>query len=605
MNHSVPQSFDATQASTFVELLRQRATRQPDRLAFTFTTSGEVVGTLTYGELDSWARAIAAHLQTTIVPDTRALLIFQPGLAFIAAYFGCLYARVVAVPAYPPRRNQTLERLQSIVESANVQSLLTTAGLAERMQSQLAASNLFDKLNWVNVDGDLQSTAADWTCPDIDSETLAFLQYTSGSTGNPKGVMVSHGNLMHNSRLINAGFGDTPESVGVSWLPPYHDMGLIGGILQPLYAGASMVLMSPLDFLQKPIRWLQAISQYQATTSGGPNFAYDLCVRKVTAEQLASLDLRRWQVAFNGAEPVRAETLEAFSEKFAACGFRPEAHYPCYGMAETTLMVTGGNRKTVPTTMMVDSTALEKKRVKATTYQSGKTLVSCGSRQLDQTIRIVDPETLTECSPEQIGEIWVSGPSIAQGYWQQEAETKATFQAHLADSQEGPFLRTGDLGFFRDGQLYVVGRLKDLIIIRGQNYYPQDIELTVERSHPALKAGAGAVFTIPVNGEERIVVVQEVERSFVRSLDIQEVVGRIREAVSAEYTLRVYTVALLRPGSIPKTSSGKIRRRACRSALFDGSLSIINDWSEKPSETAKFKALEADISSILRNFSVR
>ncbi|MDB9526146.1 fatty acyl-AMP ligase [Oscillatoria sp. CS-180] len=604
-NSTIPKRDNFSSTSTFVDLLRQRAMLQPDRLAFTFTASDETIGTLTYSELDRWARAIAAHLQKTVVPDTRALLIFQPGLAFIAAYFGCLYARVVAVPAYPPRRNQTLERLQSIVQNAEVQSLLTTAGLAERMQGQVASSELFEQLNWVSVDGNLQAIADDWQPLEIRSETLAFLQYTSGSTGNPKGVMISHGNLLHNSQLINACFGDTPDSTGVSWLPPYHDMGLIGGILQPIYVGAPTVLMSPLDFLQKPIRWLQAISKHRATTSGGPNFAYDLCVRRVTPDQLASLDLSSWRVAFNGAEPVRSETLKAFSEKFAPCGFQSAAHYPCYGMAETTLMVTGGHRDKPPTTGVFDTAALEQNRVAETLYQSGRTLVSCGLGQLDQTIRIVNPETSASCASDEIGEIWVAGPSVAQGYWHQETESRATFQAYLSDSNEGPFLRTGDLGFLRDDQLYVVGRLKDLIIIRGQNYYPQDIELTIERSHPDLKAGAGAVFTIPVNGEERIVVVQEVERSALRSLDVKDVVGRIREAISAEYTLRSYMVVLVKPGSIPKTSSGKIRRRACRNSLFDGSLAVINDWSEIPSETTKFKALEADISNMLRNFSVK
>lgn len=593
--------------STLVDLLTYRAHHQPERIAYTFLQDGELeTDRLTYQKLDQQARAIAAHLQQLGVSGSRALLLYPSGLEFIAAFFGCLYAGAIAVPAYPPRRNQSLSRLQSILADAEASIALTTTPLLEDITTRFAEDPKLSDLHWIATDSIDSHLATEWQTPAIAEDTLAFLQYTSGSTGTPKGVMVSHGNLLHNAAIIHQGFADTPNSRGVSWLPPYHDMGLIGGVLQPMYVGAPMTLMPPLAFMQKPIRWLKAISHYRATTSGGPNFAYDLCLRKITPEQRATLDLSSWDLAFTGAEPVRAETLEQFADIFATCGFRKSAFYPSYGMAETTLMVTGGFKTASPIIRCVDGFALEQNRVVLTPEEreGSRTIVGCGRSWLDQKVLIVNPETRITCPDLQVGEIWVSGASVAQGYWKRTEETQQTFQAYLADTGAGPFLRTGDLGFMQEGELFITGRLKDLMIIRGQNHYPQDIELTVEKSHACLRPGCGAAFTVTVKGEERLVVVYEVERNYLRKLNVNEVVSCISQAVAAQHALQVYATVLVKTGSIPKTSSGKIQRHACRSGYLSGTLNVVEDWSENPQGKTKFLHLQAEIESVMQKLSV-
>jgi len=592
--------------ATLTDLLLSRSCHQPSRIAYTFLQDGETItGRLTYQELDQQARAIAATLQHLKATGSRVLLIYPPGLDFITAFFGCLYAGAIAVPAYPPRRNQNMSRLQTILESSQATLALTTDSLLESIEGRFTREAKGTPLYWLatdTIDGDL---ATSWQPPLISPDSLAFLQYTSGSTGTPKGVMVSHHNVMHNSALIHRCFADTPDSCGVSWLPPYHDMGLIGGILQPLYVGAPMALMPPLAFLQKPIRWLQAISNFQATTSGGPNFAFDLCVSKIKPKQLAELDLSHWKVAFTGAEPIRANTLEQFAEAFAPCGFRKAALHPCYGMAETTLIVSGGIPGTAPTLHQVNTTALENHHIQTGQMNrtETRTIVGCGQCLEDLRVVIVDPATSTLCPANQVGEVWVAGGSIAQGYWNQPEQTQDVFHAYLADTGEGPFLRTGDLGFLLDNELFITGRIKDLMIIRGQNHYPQDIELTVENSHPALRPAAGAAFTVEVKGQEKLVVVQEVERSYLRKLNVQEVVTSIRQAVAAQHGLQVYATLLVKTGSIPKTSSGKIQRYVCRSLFLNGALNVVDDWCENPQSKAKFMNLKAEMESLLQELS--
>ncbi|MEX0679101.1 MAG: aminotransferase class I/II-fold pyridoxal phosphate-dependent enzyme, partial [Pirellulales bacterium] len=395
-----------------------------------------------------------------------------------------------------------------------------------------------------------------------------------------KGVMLTHANLMHNSASIAYAFEHTRSgaAAGVFWLPSYHDMGLIGGIVQPLYIGRPNVLMSPMAFLQKPYRWLKAISHYQATIGGGPNFAYDLCVRKITSEQRATLDLSSWRLAFNGAEPVRAETLDVFTRTFEPVGFRRTAFYPCYGMAEATLIVSGGFKAGLPVVRTFDAEALESNQVvDALADEEGACeLVGSGGKLLDQRILIAHPEHTTTMPPDQVGEIWVAGPSVAQGYWNRPEETERTFRAYLKDTGEGPFLRTGDLGFIQDGELFITGRLKDLIIIRGMNHYPHDIEATAEKCHPRIRPANGAAFAAEVGGVERLVIVQEIERGQQSELD--EVIEAVRRGVAAEHELNVDAVALVKAGSIPKTSSGKIQRHACRQAFLDGSLESVVQW---------------------------
>lgn len=573
-------SGNGHQFNTLVDLLRSRAIHQPDKRGFILLKDGETPsGELTYQELDRQARAIAARLQSQGATGQRALLLYPSGLDFIAAFFGCLYAGVVAVPAYPPRPNQKISRLEAIVEDCQAKFALTTTSLIDTIERKFAEDPSATPLQWLttdNIDGD---AAANWQTPNCDRDTLAFLQYTSGSTGTPKGVMITHGNLIYNFSLINQCFQDTPETISVSWLPPYHDMGLIGCILQPIYLGIEIYLMSPVDFLQKPLRWLQAISRYQVTTSGGPNFAYDLCVRKIKPSQLNSLDLSTWKLAFTGAEPIRAKTLDKFAAKFAPCGFRREAFYPCYGMAETTLIVTGGLKSAPPVIYNVQSEALEQNQViPARDTGEIRSLVGCGRIQLEEKIAIANPDSFTYCPEGQVGEVWVSSPSVAQGYWNRPDLTKQTFNAYLSDTKEGPFLRTGDLGFFQNGELFITGRLKDLIIIRGRNHYPQDIELTVEQSHPALRPGNGAAFAVEVDNAERLVIVQEVERTHLRKLNVDEVVEAIRRNVSQHHEVQVDGIILIKTGTIPKTSSGKIQRHACKNGFIDQSLTVVGEW---------------------------
>ncbi|MBD2580663.1 type I polyketide synthase [Oscillatoria sp. FACHB-1406] len=567
------------QFSNFVDLLRYRASKQSEKIVFTFLPDGETEAeSLTYRQLDERARAIAVRLNSLNATGERALLLYPPGLEFIAAFFGCLYAGVIAVPAYPPRANRSLERLQAIVSDAGAEFALATSGLMESVEGRLTHSAR--TLSCVATDSLDLAQASDWQPHHPSADSLAFLQYTSGSTGNPKGVMVSHANLMHNSGLINRCFQDTPESKGVSWLPPYHDMGLIGGILQPVFVGASMTLMPPVAFLQRPLRWLQAISRERVTTSGAPNFAYDLCVNQITPEQRDTLDLSCWQLAFSGAEPVRAETLERFADYFRPCGFRIEAFHPCYGMAETTLIVSGGAKQDAPILQNFESKALEENRVVpvGNGAQGSTLLVGCG-KAIEGQLITVNPDTFQVCSDGEIGEIWVKNESVARGYWGRETLTQEMFNAHLATG-EGPFLRTGDLGFLQAGELFVTGRIKDLIIIRGRNYYPQDIEATVEASHDAIREACGAAFAVEVEGEERLVITYEVKRSSIRSLNGEEVGQAVRKAIAQHHELQVDAIAFLKTGSVPKTSSGKIQRHACKAGYLAGTLDVVGEWKK-------------------------
>jgi amino acid adenylation domain-containing protein len=556
---------------TVVDVLRQRSYLQPDAEAFIFLEDGETAtATLTYGELDRHSRAIATQLQALNLNGERALLLYPPGLDYIAAFFGCLYAGVIAVPAYPPRNQRNTPRIQAIIADARPAIALSTITIQSQIQSLIQ-----NDIRWLTTNCIGRSRESNWQEPYIDEDSIAFLQYTSGSTGTPKGVILTHGNLLHNAAMTYRLMGHSPRSKFVSWLPTYHDMGLIGGILQPLYGGFPCILMFPSAFLARPYRWLQAISSYEGTTSGAPNFAYQLCIEKITSEQLETLDLSSWSVAFNGAEPIRANILKEFCAKFAQCGFRSEAFYPCYGMAEATLMIAGGFKADPPAFKIVCGNTLENNRVveASVTHKNARTLVGCGQSLPGQQIIIVDPETLTRCQPNEVGEIWVSGASIGKGYWHRLEETKETFSACLSETGKGGFLRTGDLGFLDNGELFITGRAKDLIIIRGRNLYPQDIELTVECSHPSLRFGGSAAFSVEVGNEERLVVVQELE--FRAKPNLEEVISAIRLAVAREYEIQVYGVVLIKPGSISKTSSGKIQRRATRNEFLTERLNAI------------------------------
>ncbi|MDI1443025.1 non-ribosomal peptide synthetase [Polyangium sp. 6x1] len=568
-----------TPPKSLVDLLRGRAERDPDRRAYTYLLDegGEVHAT--YAEMDRTARAIGALLQQEGATGSRALLLYPPGMEFVQAFYGCLYGGVVAVPTFPPdlaRYERTIPRLRALLRDAAPTVVLTTTTIRDAASALLDGDAELASIRWLATDALDSALAGAFRDPDVGQDSLAFLQYTSGSTGTPRGVMLTHGNLLHNTEVIRRGFGARPDSVGVIWLPPYHDMGLIGGILVPLYVGMQTALMSPLAFLQRPMRWLEAISALRGTVSGGPNFAFELCARKSTPEQRAALDLSSWEVAFCGAEPIRAHTPVRFAELFGPSGFRKSSFYPCYGLAEATLMVTGGDAGAEPSLRSFDENALSHGR--AAVPQEGapaRTLVSSGRSAWEFEVLVVDPERGVPRAAGEIGEIWVRGPSVAQGYWKRPEETARTFGARRADTGDGPYLRTGDLGFLDQGEVFVAGRLKDLIIVRGTNHYPQDIELTAERSHPALRPGSGAAFSIEVEGEERLVVVHELDRG---AQDPAEIGRSIRRAIAEAHDLQTYAVALVRRGSMHKTSSGKIQRRACRQSYLEHTLELV--WSD-------------------------
>ena len=591
-----------SEAESLVAVLRARALADPDRRLYTFLADGErEEERLTAAELDRKARAIGAALEGAGLAGQRALLLYPPGLEFVAAFLGCLYGGVAAVPAYPPRSNRNLPRLLAIARDARPAIALTTGELAAKLSGLAVAVPELAAVRLLSTDGLDLAAAEGWRDPGSGRDTLAFLQYTSGSTAAPKGVEITHGNLLHNEEMIRQAFGQSERSVIVGWLPLYHDMGLIGNVLQPLFLGAPCVLMSPIAFLQRPKRWLQAISRYRATTSGGPNFAYDLCVRKIAPHDREDFDLSSWDLAFNGAEPVREETLARFAEAFAPAGFRREAFYPCYGLAEATLFVAGPGRdesgatKGAGAAASFDAMALENGAVEPRPpgAPGSRSLVSCGRAWSGQEIAIVDPESAARLPDGRVGEIWVRGASVARGYWRNPEATAAAFGARLAGDDGGAWLRTGDLGFVDQdpggGDLYVTGRLKDLVIVRGRNLYPQDIELTAEKSHPALRAGCSAAFAVEREGEERLVLVQEIEVQSApldgaplgleagapEVLDIGLVAEAVRRAVAEEHEVQVDRVVLIRPRTIPKTSSGKIQRHAARHALLQGTLEVV------------------------------
>jgi 8-amino-7-oxononanoate synthase len=584
--------------STLVELLRYRTHVQQEDVAFIYLANGvDEEIPLTYFELDRRSRAIGAWLQIRKMEGKRVLLLYPPGIDFIAAFFGCLYAGAIAVPVYPPRRNRSMVRIQAVASSAEASVALTTGEVLERVRDLISDTPDLNRLEWLATTDMETGIEANWVSPEISEFTTAFLQYTSGSTGVPKGVILSHGNLIHNSRLIHDAFEHTRSNRGVFWLPSYHDMGLIGGILQPIYCGCPNILMSPLSFLQKPFRWLSAITRYQASTSGGPNFAYDLCVRQISEEQLDLLDLSYWKVAFNGAEPVQAETLDNFARKFERCGFRYESFYPCFGLAEATLIVTGGILGKKPLIRAIDADSLANGAAVPASDNAEKVrwLVSSGRNLIDQRTAIVDPETERECEEGHVGEIWVCGPSVAQGYWNAEQATDYTFRAYIKDTGEGPFMRTGDLGFVQNDEFFITGRIKDLIIIHGVNVYPQDIEATVQKVDPALRIGSGGAFMVDDGHSERLVIVQEIDRTFTLEREtLDRLFNEIRTAVAQEHEIAPDAIVLLKSGSIPKTSSGKIQRHRCREDFIAGTLKRIEQWTAQGSPLAKKEFLDRD-----------
>ena len=567
--------------TNFMERLRYWAAATPGRVAYRYLDHGEQeIEAMNYAQLDEAARAIAADLVLKGFAGKRAVLMYPPGLDFVRAFLGCHYAGVIPVPAYPPRRNRNMGRVNSISENCHAAVALTVRTVIERSRSWLADAPNLQKLQWIATEEIGKDMANDWVAPKIGSADVGLIQYTSGSTGTPKGVVLTHDNLIANGRMITRAFDVNNQTKACTWLPAYHDMGLIGGILNPLFLGASQVMMSPVAFLTYPIRWLRAMSDYGCSVTGGPNFAYAWCTTKITEEQCEGLDLSSWEVAFNGAEPVRADVMDEFSKKFGPYGFNPKAHYPCYGMAETTLLVTGGDRNKAPIIRSFDRNELVHHRVVEVDSDDrlGRDLVGCGQVLEEEDVQIVQPETRRPLPEDEIGEIWIDSPSCGVGYFERPEMSGEVFEARLSPDNGKKYVRSGDLGFMHQGELYVCGRLKDMIIVRGVNRYPQDIEATVESCHPSTRSGGAAAFALTRWDREHLVIVVEVDRGR-KSLDWDSCFKAIRTAIAEEHELPPDAIVLVRAHSIPKTSSGKVQRHACKDEFENRRLrNVVAEW---------------------------
>jgi len=581
---------------TLVELLRGRANLTPEGHAYTFLADGRKASApLTYGELDRQARAIAALLQQYQAKGERALLLFPQGLEVLAAFAGCLYAGVIAIPVPPPesgRLKRTLPRLRSIVRDAEASFALVTESILALIENVKDEFPEFEDIRWIETEKVDLSLAEQWVDPAIDEHQLAYLQYTSGSTATPKGVMLSHFNLMHHARYLQQACGYDAQSVTTTWMPYFHDYGLVEGMTVPLYNGTPCYLMSPFAFIKRPVQWLKNISQYRVTHTQAPNFAYDLCLRRVKPKDFEDLDLSHWQAAGNAAEPINARVMAEFVETFAPVGFQWETFAPAYGLAEFTLLVSTSPKGTLPKIAFVEAVALERDKIidADRDRETGvRVIAGCGQKVCDTKIAIVHPDSLTRCQPDEVGEVWVSDPSVAQGYWRREEESDRTFRAYTQDSQEGPFLRTGDLGFLKDGELYITGRIKDLIIIRGTNHYPQDIEWSVQNLHEALRSDYGAAFSIEDHGDEQLVVVQEIERRS-GELDTEQIIGDIRQEIAEQHEIVVHAIVLAKSGTVLKTASGKIQRRAIRQSFLEGTIEAYDAWSENSALVEKLRS---------------
>jgi acyl-CoA synthetase (AMP-forming)/AMP-acid ligase II/acyl carrier protein len=563
---------------TLFKVARHRGLTQPNQRGYTFLVDGETEErTLTYGELDEQARAIAARIQSACRPGEHVVLVYGPGLDYIAALFACQYAGVIPVPAYPPdplRAARTLSRLQTIVSNCGASLALSTdehlGWLQGALTGQLGLRTALSTEHWKEWVG------LSWTPPETHPNQVALLQYTSGSTTTPRGVMVTHGNLWGQFRCFQV--ADSHDSAGVSWLPLYHDLGLIGGALTPIYFGRPVTLLSPLAFVQRPLRWLYAISRYRAPITGAPNFAFDLCVNKFVAAEAVGLDLSCLRIILTGAEPIRADTLDRFSATFAPYGLSPDVWRPGFGLAEATLGVTGVTCGSQIRRVDFSLRELEHNRAVPVTAPDlpARRLVGCGRALDDAEVLVVDPQTRTGLPDGQVGEVWVHGPNVALGYWDRPEDTEAIFRARLADCDRRPFLRTGDLGFFHEGQLYLTGRLKEVMVFWGRNVYPQDVEMTAWSCHPSLKQNNAAAFAIEKDGRECLIVVQEVVRP--ARLDLDAIARSVCRAVQAEHQIPLEALVFIKPGTLPKTSSGKIQRYMVRDSYLAGEMAVVRQW---------------------------
>ncbi|HEV7737290.1 MAG TPA: AMP-binding protein, partial [Chlamydiales bacterium] len=540
--------------------------------AFVFLNkNGQEKERISFQELREKALRIAGSLRERTEPQERVVLFFSPGLEFIIAFLGCLYAGVIAVPIPPPQSKRQLARSTPILDNAKPSLILALNGLGEGFD--------LPKLSFE------EALCHDAFAQNIASNSIACLQYTSGSTSRPKGVILTHEHLFHQQKIIEEAFQHTEDSKILGWLPFYHDMGLIGNILQPLYLGVTCTLMAPLTFMQSPFVWLEAISRIRATTSGGPNFAYQLCSSKISDEDLAKLDLSSWTLAYNGAERVQSETMRTFAKKFGSCGFREEAFFPCYGMAETTLFVTG--RQKIVSTLFTTPDGVP------------SDVVNCGSTIQGESVLIVDPKTRQIRADKSYGEIWVAGKSVADGYWNQPEETETIFRAFTMDGQ-GPFLRTGDLGFLENGELFVLGRLKNMVILRGKNYFPHDLEIAVVKAHSALTGFQGAAFSIEGQEGEELVIVQEIPRHIKDPEMIQDLFQNIKKSLVLEFTIAPVAIMFVVQNSLPRTTSGKIQYFLTRKNFQEKTLLTMFCW-ERGENTSL--AIEQEINPFVQKLA--
>jgi acyl-CoA synthetase (AMP-forming)/AMP-acid ligase II len=559
--------------TTLVEILQHRAQATPDAIAYGFLDGKRAETRCSYGELHGRALAMAERIRAVAKEDERVLVCLLPGLDYITAFFGCLYAGAVAVPVYPPQYFKSFDRIRAVVADARPCAAITATDILEKLAAHVDGEPAFPRIDWILADQTGATPAGSLRPAARRPDAIAFLQYTSGSTAAPKGVMLSHGNLLANLQAIQGNFRSHAGSVGCIWLPPYHDMGLIGGILQPLFAGFPVYLMSPMAFVMRPCRWLEAITRFAATISGGPNFAFDLCVSRIKPEEMSRLELGSWEAAFCGAEPIRASTLDAFCRKFAPVGFRRQALHPCYGLAEASLMVTGSRHLAPPTTQALDADLLASNVARPTLDRPSKTLVGCGHAIEGTEVLVVNPESRAACADGEIDEIWVRGPCVARGYYGRPEQSAETFGGQLADGR-GPYLRTGDLGYLDHGELFVTGRIKDLIIVKGRNYYPQDIEHRIAASHPGLRSDGGVAFAIERADEECLVIVHEVEPKYPHD-GLADAIPAIRRAVFEAFEIVPHDVVLVPRGSVARTSSGKLQRQLMKQRYLARNLDVV------------------------------
>ncbi len=580
---TIEHSFNAPE--TITEYLCTHARLQPFSLAFTFLEKDCIEqSSITFSELDFSARKIASAL-SELPFQSRIILAFPSGIEFIQAFMGCLYAGMIAIPAYPPEGSQKRHRLYNIAQDCNAALLMTSLAIKDKYENRTVecasrTTSSLKGLPWIAIEDLLQSPPLKHSAlPRLAPKHVAFLQYTSGSTGNPKGVIVTHANLLSNQKMIEEVFQHDKKTVFASWLPLFHDMGLVGNILQPLYLGIPCYFMSPLTFIEKPIRWLAAISKYRVTTTGAPNFGYDLCLKRIAPEHVRTLDLSCWTIAYNGAEPVKATTIDNFSSKFFPAGFSRSAMFPVYGMAEATLLISGGKIYTDPCIRYANRTALETNRIEwANTDQKNdlgnyQSLIGNGHPANGLTVKIVDPYTSIECTNNTVGEIWLKGESISPGYFNKdELSSKCFNQRILNDGTNQSYFRTGDLGTLDDGQLFITGRLKDIIIVRGKNLYPQDLEQTISTSNAELCLDGCAVFSWNEHGTERIIAIQEVEKQSIRAFDANRAMEKIQTELHDEHGIAVDAILWVKPATIPRTTSGKISRALCKQRYINGLL---------------------------------